>query len=486
MKCLPKINRNSNRLFCAIVLGFTVLISACATQPPVTTTKPNSSVVSAPAPAPVPPVRGGELPAIIFVHGNGDTAALWQTTMWRFETNGWPRNKLFALDFRLPLARTDDTKPQDGRSGTQDQLNELASEVTRVRKITGSNKVILIGNSRGGYAIRNYIQNSEGRQTVLAAILGGTPNHGVWRGPFNPNSEFNGTSPFLLALNTPQDANGSEIVAGIQVLTIRSDNNDKFAQTDGRWIGQPTLQTGIGYDGPALKGATNIVLPGKDHRETSFHPDAFVASYKFLTGNNPARTTIAAEDKVVLNGKIAGLHQGGRSGELSNLPLVGARVSVFEVQAGTGQRMGAALHRKTVTADGMWGPFEGKPTAYYEFIIEADAFATTHIYRSPFLRSSDIVNMRPARVTDADKGAVSVVTMSRPRGYFGLGRDRIALDGQSPPPGVSAGVAGVSTSKIKITGQVERTVLAEFNTEKIAVKAWALADNRLVFAEFHE
>ena len=486
MKLLSTMKSNISRLSCGTVLGLTVLLSACSSPPIATTTKPNNNASSVPAPALSPPVKGGELPPIIFVHGNGDTAALWQTTMWRFETNGWPRNKLFALDFRLPLARTDDTKPQEGRSGTQDQLNELVTEVARVRRITGAGKVILIGNSRGGYAIRNYIQNSDGRQTVLAAILGGTPNHGVWRGAFNANSEFNGTSPFLLALNTPQDSNGSEIIAGIQVLTIRSDNNDKFAQPDGRWIGQATMQTGIAYDGPALKGATNVVLPGKDHRETSFHPDAFAASYKFLTGNNPARTTIAAEDKVVLNGKIAGLHQGGRSGELSNLALVGARVSVFEVQATSGARIGAALHRKTVTADGMWGPFDGKPSAHYEFVIEADTFATTHIYRSPFSRSSDLVNMRPSRIADADKGAVSVVTMSRPRGYFGLGRDRMSLDGQSPPPGVTAGVAGVSTSKIKVTGQVERTVVAEFNSEKIAVKAWSLADNRLVFAEFHD
>ena len=181
MKLLSAMKSNISSLSCGALLGLTVLLSACSSPPIATTAKPNNNVTSVPAPALSPPVKGGELPPIIFVHGNGDTAALWQTTMWRFETNGWPRNKLFALDFRLPLARTDDTKPQEGRSGTQDQLNELVTEVARVRRITGAGKVILIGNSRGGYAIRNYIQNSDGRQTVLAAILGGTPNHGVWR-----------------------------------------------------------------------------------------------------------------------------------------------------------------------------------------------------------------------------------------------------------------------------------------------------------------
>jgi triacylglycerol lipase len=42
--------------------------------------------------------------------------------------------------------------------------------------------VVLIGNSRGGNAIRNYIQNGGGAGAVSHAILGGTPNHGC--GPF--------------------------------------------------------------------------------------------------------------------------------------------------------------------------------------------------------------------------------------------------------------------------------------------------------------
>lgn len=49
-------------------------------------------------------------PPIVFVHGNGDTAALWSTTFWRFESNGWPRERLHAIDLPFPLARDDDTK----------------------------------------------------------------------------------------------------------------------------------------------------------------------------------------------------------------------------------------------------------------------------------------------------------------------------------------------------------------------------------------
>ena len=37
-------------------------------------------------------------PPIVFVHGNGDNASLWMTTFWRFESNGWPRERLHAVD----------------------------------------------------------------------------------------------------------------------------------------------------------------------------------------------------------------------------------------------------------------------------------------------------------------------------------------------------------------------------------------------------
>src|SRR5882762_9185230 len=51
----------------------------------------------------------GDIPPILFVHGNGDHAALWMTTLWRMESNGISRDRMFAINFTDPLARTDDT-----------------------------------------------------------------------------------------------------------------------------------------------------------------------------------------------------------------------------------------------------------------------------------------------------------------------------------------------------------------------------------------
>jgi len=418
-------------------------------------------------------------PAIVFVHGNGDSASIWHSTLWRFESNGWPRGRLFALDAPNPLARTDDAKPQDGRSGTLEHMQQLADEVERARKLTGADKVVLFGSSRGGNAIRNYLRNGGGAGKVSHAIIGGGTSHGVWAGDYLPGSEFNGKSPFMSALNAPQGPGGLEVTPGVRFLTLRSDNYDKYAQPDGRWIGQPGKPTNIGYDAPALKGAENVVLPGRDHREVAFHPEAFAHAWRFITGQPPARLDIAAELTPVLNGKVNGF----LGNDPTNLPLAGAAVEIYEVSPQTGERLGRA-HAKTVGADGLWGPFAAKPGAYYEFEVRAPGFAVTHIYRSPFPRSTDIVHLRPARLSAKEREAGSVVSLTRPRGYFGLGRDRMSLDGK-PLPGVTAGVAGLATAKLVLDEPAVRSVVAEFNGERIVVRSWPAKENRIVFAELH-
>jgi triacylglycerol lipase len=96
------------------------------------------------------------------VHGNGDTAALWQTTVWRFESNGWPRERLHAIDLPYPLARDDDTKAQPGRTSAAEHMAYLKAEVDKVLAGDWRQQVVLVGNSRGGNAIRNYITNGGG------------------------------------------------------------------------------------------------------------------------------------------------------------------------------------------------------------------------------------------------------------------------------------------------------------------------------------
>jgi hypothetical protein len=347
--------------------------------------------------------------------------------------------------------------------------------------------VVVIGNSRGGYAIRNYIANGGGAAKVSHAILGGTPNHGVQANAnTNPGNEFNGAGPFLLALNAPKGPTGDEVTAGVKWFTLRSDRNDKYAQPDGAWLGMPGVPTLVGFDGPALRGAENVVLPGADHRETSFSPQAFEQAYRFITGQAPATLGVTPEARVVLDGKVSGYGiENQRGNAPSNLPLAGATVEVFATDPATGRRRGTALLSKTLGVDGRYGPLATDAQTPLEFVISAPGYAVTHIYRSPFARSSNIVHLRAERLTDMDRQAQAVVTLTRPRGYFGLPRDRISLDGKSPPAGIPPGVAGVSTAKVRLSEGAGRTVVGEFNGERIAGVAWPTAENHLVLLELH-
>ena len=451
----------TRRTFLALS-GAALLTTACATGPSMTAHPP-----------------------IVFVHGNGDSAALWQTTLWRFESNGWPRDRLHALDLPYPLARDDDGRPQPGRTSSAEHMAFLQREVDRVLQATGARQAVLVGNSRGGYAIRNYIQNGGGAAKVSHAILGGVPNHGVWNVAGRaPGSEFAGNGPFLQALNAPKNAQGDEVTGPVKWLTLRSDNLDKYAQPRGQWIGDPNLSTGVGHEGPELKGASNVVLPRVDHRETSFSAAAFDQTWRFITGRAPATLDIVPEDRITLSGKVTGSGLSptdpASGNYANNLPLAGARLEVHAIDPATGERRGAAAHSQVIAADGQWGPFAAQRGTPYEFVVAAPGYATTHIYRSPFPRSSGIVHLRPERIPETDKSGPALVVFTRPRGYFDPARDRMALDGQQLP-GVLPG-AGVSSARIKPAAP-QRAVVGEFNGERVVGRTWATANNEVTVLE---
>lgn len=416
-------------------------------------------------------------PPVVFVHGNGDSSALWINNVWRFEANGYKRSQLFAIDFAYPNARSNDAKPQPFRSSSEDQMKELAAFVTQVQKSARRRKVALVGSSRGGNAIRSYLKNGGGAEHVSHAVLCGTPNKGiVISETLLPGSEFNGAFPFLKGLNAGSD----DLIAGVEMMAIRSDKNDKYSQPDGRFVGAPGKPTGVGYDASELRGAKNVVLEGLDHREVAFHKLAFAAMYEHIAGKPPASMFIAQEPLPVLNGKVTGITEG----LYTNIAVAGAEVEIHEVEPRTGERKSpVAVHRKTTGEDGQWGPFIGRSDAYYEFVLRVAGQPTTHTYRSPFLRSSDLVHLRSQPFAKSDEGAGAVTIMSRPRGYFGVGRDKFTLDGKVPP-GINDGVPGASTGRLAFEAAPQRTVMAVLNNETIPTRTWSAKDGHIVVAEF--
>ena len=161
-----------------------------------------------------PPARP-TLPPIVFVHGNGDTAALWTTTIWRFEIERLaarsPARDRPALPARRATTTTRSSRPQlDRRAHGRSRRRGEA----RCSRRPARRKVVLVGNSRGGYAIRNFIANGGGaaRCRTPSSAACRTTASGPTRA-FLPGSEFNGAGPFLTALNAPQGAEGNEVDA---------------------------------------------------------------------------------------------------------------------------------------------------------------------------------------------------------------------------------------------------------------------------------
>jgi hypothetical protein len=424
------------------------------------------------APAALTPA---DMPPVLFVHGNGDHAALWITTMWRMESNGVPRDRMYAINFTDPLARTDDNVAQAGRSSTEDQRRELTEAIKELKRRTGAARIALVGNSRGGNPIRNVIKNGGGAD-VSHAVLCGVPNHGVYDWDEGLGGEFNGRGPFLRGLNEGE----TEVTPGTSFLTLRSDGLDKYAQADGRFAGKPGTPTGVTAEGPALKGATNLVLGAVDHRETAYHPRAFREIYQFIAGREPSRIEIVPEAEVTLSGLVTGTPGGIQT----NRQVSGATVDVYRVSADTGERIGGPIHASQTGAGGRWGPAKVAPAWYLEIVLTSAGSTTTHFYRSPFPRSSDIVHLRAARpLGPADAGAGAVVLMSRPRGYFGLPRDIVLIDGKAPAD-VKGGVPTDSVTTLRLSaGETGRPVLVEFNQERIVARAWPASENRIAIAE---
>jgi hypothetical protein len=83
------------------------------------------------------------------------------------------------------------------------------------------------------------------------------------------------------------------------------------------------------------------------------------------------------------------------------MPLVGAQLEVFATGA-TGERLGAALLSQRIAEGGSWSGLSVSSSQPLEFVITASGYATTHIYRSGFARSSSIVHLRAERIADAD------------------------------------------------------------------------------------
>jgi len=179
----------------------------------------------------------------------------------------------------------------------------------------------------------------------------------------------------MRALNAPYP-DGNEVSPRVKWLTLRSDNFDKYAQPEGRFVGQPgwrpTSRSTRGIAGrdqhrPAARRSSRGCVRARRVRET------------FRSSSAPRRLASISRPK-----------RRSCSTASSALSHTGAdeyarwrKVTVYQV-AGARERGCASRRTETIGGDGSWGPAGNASRATLEFVIEADGYPVTHVYRSAF------------------------------------------------------------------------------------------------------
>lgn len=161
-----------------------------------------------------------------------------------------------AVKLHYSLAQLD-SKLQPGRTSSAEYRDDLKMKIDTVLRRAGETQAVLVENPRDDEPIRNYIQTrmqQTGSVAVSHAIIGGTPNHSLWPGTGDcKSSEFADTGPFLSGLATSKTAAGDRVTDPVCWMTIRSADDDKFAQPDAGWPGIDGKPTGVIYAGQELK-----------------------------------------------------------------------------------------------------------------------------------------------------------------------------------------------------------------------------------------
>ena len=218
-------------------------------------------------------------------------------------------------------------------------------------------------------------------------------------------------------------------------VEVGSDPNDQPAGPNGEI---PMLNIWSEDDlivaGGDVSGATNIQLSGVDHYEVATSATTFEAMYEFFNDKLPTTTSILMEEEMTIAGRAVTLGE--------NTPIGGATVSIYALDAATGNRRNNEADAVLTTdADGYWSGFAAEADTYYEFHLVSTNpdDRAIHYYREPFTRSNSLVYLRGfppvgslagillASVPQDDNQSVLAVFTANQAVLFG--RDELSVNG---------------------------------------------------------
>lgn len=267
---------------------------------------------------------------IIFVHGMLGSGDTWVKPVQQFKNQGYPENYLDVLDWNT-------LSPQREIS-----LKNLDSIIDHLLKVSGKDKVNLVGHSAGGGLVSNFIMNDSIAIKVNKYVHVG--------------SGYLQKIPAVPTLNLYSEAD----------LIVK---------------------------GSEIEGVKNVKLQGLDHYEIATDSLAFAEMYRFFHGkypkpllqkNNPQ--TVSISGKVLVMGE--------------NSVPENTKVNVFAFNPATGERFQTEpLAIRTVAKNGSWHPVEVDSKSYLEFVITPESGRAIHYFREPFTASNQLVYLRTLPTT---------------------------------------------------------------------------------------
>jgi pimeloyl-ACP methyl ester carboxylesterase len=359
-------NHNMRHLY----LAFLLLLCQCSKPESLENTTNTERETAAPS-GPDPNALGCEVyRPVVMVHGflaSGDT---WAKFGALFSSNGYCNRQINAFDWNS-LAQ-----------GTNNSAL-LRTFIDTVLARTGADQVDLIGHSAGGGLCYNFLNDMGNAAKVAHYVHVGS---GVQSGPAGPGGAISTLNLW---------STGDEIVAGGDIT-----------------------------------GATNLMLPNKDHYQIATSTESFSAVFDFFNDEAPAITIPTPEAQICVGGRALTFGE--------NQPSANASIQLYYLDPLTGERFGPAGNT-TADALGYWLvlPVDGQRPL--EIVVTPTTGRVVHYFREPFVRTSTLVYLRtlpgpfsPAGLLLAglpNTAAQSVFNCFSASQAVVNGRDTLTLDG---------------------------------------------------------
>jgi triacylglycerol lipase len=262
---------------------------------------------------------------IIFVHGMLGSGDTWVKPVQEFKNQGYTDNYLEVLDWNT-------LSPQ--RSVATKKLDSI---INHLLKVTGKDKVNLVGHSAGGGLVSNFILNDSIAKKVNKYVHVGSGN----------------------LQQIPQ----------VPTLNL-------YSEAD------------LIVKGSDIEGVENVKLQELDHYEIATDSLAFVEMYRFFHGENPKPVLQKKTPQTVsISGKVLVMGE--------NSVPENTTITIYAFNPATGERLQTEpLATRTLSKHGNWLSVEVDSKSYLEFVITPENGRAVHYFREPFTVSNHLVYLR--------------------------------------------------------------------------------------------